>query len=304
MIWKISSSFYSSEREILEDFETNSLSNFVIIKNGQLHYRSYKLNNKGEQPIGIYLHGFKHNLHSFANLIPRFDAPAIAIDFRGHGDSIIHDQSYFLITDYLYDLNKIIAQLPSKRFILIGHSLGGRVAMMWAALYPKTVAALILIDSYYRIYDSEHFLGKLRQWIEQVDLEPLSYPRITRDYLRDYFKKQAPRMSDSLADYLAKHSYHTLPSGELVPHWNQEHQRPSPMYIDADSMNRIIGWLKCPVLALQASTNFKSLPEFGVEKDNIQIQYIEGGHMLHWEQPVEVAKGITKFIFLPAGDSR
>ena len=68
----------------------------------------------------------------------------LTFDFRGHGKSSGEFVNYGII-DWYNDLNKIINYLNISRFILIGSSMGGWVAIYFTLKYPKKVEKLICI---------------------------------------------------------------------------------------------------------------------------------------------------------------
>jgi pimeloyl-ACP methyl ester carboxylesterase len=70
----------------------------------------------------------------------------VAIDLRGHGRSDAPRQRY-TITRFADDLAWICAQLDLARSVVVGHSLGGLVALELAASHPERLAAAVLIDS-------------------------------------------------------------------------------------------------------------------------------------------------------------
>ena len=66
-------------------------------------------------------------------------------DLRGHGGSDKPDAGY-LLPDYAEDLAALIHELGIERPVIIGHSLGALVALIWAQAHPIDAAALILED--------------------------------------------------------------------------------------------------------------------------------------------------------------
>ena len=69
-----------------------------------------------------------------------------ALDQRGHGASAKPATGYVL-ADYARDLDAAIDALGLSRPLVMGHSLGGMVALTWAAAFPGRAAALVIEDS-------------------------------------------------------------------------------------------------------------------------------------------------------------
>jgi len=67
-------------------------------------------------------------------------------DARGSGDTELGDPSELSFTGAIADLDGLCSALGLERVTLLGHSLGGHVAYLFASTYPDRVAALILVD--------------------------------------------------------------------------------------------------------------------------------------------------------------
>jgi pimeloyl-ACP methyl ester carboxylesterase len=71
---------------------------------------------------------------------------AVALDLRGHGDSDPADDGDYGVDALAGDVAAVADQLALRRFVLVGHSLGGLVAIRYAGLHPGRVAGLLLAD--------------------------------------------------------------------------------------------------------------------------------------------------------------
>lgn len=81
-----------------------------------------------------------------------------APDQRGHGQTDKADGDYSA-QEYVEDLALFMQELKIDRAVLVGHSLAGRVAQVFAARYPQHVSALGLIagphlSNFYGVRDS------------------------------------------------------------------------------------------------------------------------------------------------------
>ncbi len=96
----------------------------------------------------LLLHGFGNDAHVWDDFAPAV-APyyrTLALDHRGHGDSAWSPDGkydYELLAD---DVEAVLAALEIDRFVLIGHSLGGRVSTYFAGRHPERLAGLVLVD--------------------------------------------------------------------------------------------------------------------------------------------------------------
>jgi pimeloyl-ACP methyl ester carboxylesterase len=97
----------------------------------------------------LLLHGFSNEAHIWDDFAP-IVAPyyrVIALDLRGHGDSDWHPDARYDYADHADDLEAVYASLGIERAVLVAHSLGGRIAMLFAGAHPDKVAGLVIVDS-------------------------------------------------------------------------------------------------------------------------------------------------------------
>ncbi len=91
---------------------------------------------------GISSHCFAWN--TVANAItPEYKLFAMDIRGRGHSDK---PQSGYSITNHCKDIFSVINDLGIKDVVMVGHSLGAYIALVFSALYPQLVKKLILVD--------------------------------------------------------------------------------------------------------------------------------------------------------------
>ncbi len=102
---------------------------------------------ESETPI-VFLHSLAGNTTQWSAQLShvRQTNRAIAIDMRGHGQSITHENELFTIDAMVQDIQKIVDDLNIQQFILVGHSMGGGVAVAYAGRHPERVVGLLLVD--------------------------------------------------------------------------------------------------------------------------------------------------------------
>jgi len=97
----------------------------------------------------LLVHGFGHHAHVWDDLAPEL-APyyrVLALDLRGHGDSDRDPAGRYDPETLVRDLDAATQRLGIDRLVLVGHSLGGRVAMRFAAAHPERMAGLVIVDA-------------------------------------------------------------------------------------------------------------------------------------------------------------
>jgi pimeloyl-ACP methyl ester carboxylesterase len=97
----------------------------------------------------ILIHGFGNEAHIWDDFAPSVAEAyrVIAIDQRGHGESDWDSQGRYDYENLVADLEAVIDGQGFERVVLVGHSLGGRVSMLYAGRHPEKVAGFVIVDS-------------------------------------------------------------------------------------------------------------------------------------------------------------
>ncbi|KAG5671939.1 hypothetical protein PVAND_002107 [Polypedilum vanderplanki] len=104
--------------------------------------------NKSIRPF-ICLHGWIDNAGSFDRLIPLLprEFSYLAIDFPGHGRSSWSPQGVlYHLLDYLYLLTFLMKEYKWEKLSIIAHSLGAKIAFIYAGIYPDKVDMIVNIE--------------------------------------------------------------------------------------------------------------------------------------------------------------
>ena len=102
----------------------------------------------GDGPPLALLHGFPVDHHLWDEVVPLLENSfdVIRPDLRGFGESTTVDSAYGM-DDYASDLAGLLDQLEIQKAAIVGHSMGGYVALAFARLYPERVTGLGLVSS-------------------------------------------------------------------------------------------------------------------------------------------------------------
>jgi len=121
-------------------------SRFVEAGGVKLHYLDY---GTAGRPAILCLHGGAAHAHWYDFVAAGFSAHhhVLSLDQRGHGDSGWADPPDYSYARYAADLAEVVEQLALRDFVLVGHSMGGTVALEYAATCPGRVARLVVVDS-------------------------------------------------------------------------------------------------------------------------------------------------------------
>ncbi|MET8171309.1 alpha/beta fold hydrolase [Streptomyces clavifer] len=108
--------------------------------------RAYRM--AGEGPAILLIHGIGDSSATWADLIPRLARhhTVIAPDLLGHGASD-KPRADYSVPAYANGIRDLMGVLGIERATLVGHSLGGGVAMQFAYQYPERTDRLILVSA-------------------------------------------------------------------------------------------------------------------------------------------------------------
>ena len=156
----------------------------------KLFYRVYEAQcgaDKATQDI-IILHGLfgiSDNWVGFARQFSKHSRVIIP-DLRNHGQSPQSDS--FELSDLVQDLYNVIDETNSNSPILLGHSLGGRIAMRFALLYPELISKLIVVDMSLRSVRQKPEHITLISIMKNFPLEQMQSLQQIKDYLEQHIE--------------------------------------------------------------------------------------------------------------------
>jgi pimeloyl-ACP methyl ester carboxylesterase len=144
----------------------------------------------------LLLHGFGNDAHIWDDFAPSV-APfyrTLALDHRGHGDSGWDPERRYDPETLVADVEAVTAQLGIERLVIIGHSLGGRVAMHFAGRQPERLAGLVVVD----VGPEVDARGRLRIRMD-VESRPTPVYASEQEYARDLSLAYPAARPDALA---------------------------------------------------------------------------------------------------------
>jgi len=111
--------------------------------NGEIHYKV-----QGQGPAIVLLHGFMENARIWRFFLPKLTSKfkVIRVNLPGHGKSSVFSESHSM--DFMAEaVNAVLEAEKIEKAMLVGHSMGGYVALAIAELYPRKVGGMVLFSS-------------------------------------------------------------------------------------------------------------------------------------------------------------
>lgn len=260
-------------------------------------------------PRIFMLHGWMDVSASFQFVLDELKADwhVIAPDWRGFGKTEWRGDAYWF-PDYLGDLDAILtAYSPEAPVNLVGHSLGGNVACLYAGVRPSRVARLVALDAF-GLADAmpEHSPGRLEKWLKDLSV-PASfrtYPDV--DALAARLRADNPRLSDEKARFLARHLGEDDGHGAIRLAGDPVHRRVNPVpYRRGEALacwRRVTAptlWIEPETPALRHRLGVDDVAHEEAQaafRDFRAVRVPDSGHNLHHDQPAVVAGIIEAFL--------
>ena len=124
------------------------VSRFLDLESCVLHYFEY--NHPDPSGTVLLLHGLGTSSSTWVHVLPWLvrEYHVVAVDLPGFGFSRLGaDVPYFGLTQHCAAVAALVDRIGPERLILVGHSLGGWIAIRFAAAHPKRVQRLVLVDT-------------------------------------------------------------------------------------------------------------------------------------------------------------
>jgi pimeloyl-ACP methyl ester carboxylesterase len=243
-----------------------------------LHYQEA---GSGAPPI-LLVHGWTHDHTYLAPQFERFRSRhrVVAVDLRGHGSSDKPDQDYTM-AGFADDLAWLARELGLHRPVVIGHSMGGVVALDLAARYPDLPAAVVMLDS--PAFPPPPLLEKVRAVI--AGLKTPDYREVQRQLVR--------AVSFDPADDPTRQE-------RIVAHMSSAPQRVMASAFESlfshDSAAAAVA-CRVPILFVATAHSFADLARFRqICPGLVTGQVVGSGHYFTLEVPEQVNPMIERFI--------
>lgn len=252
-------------------------------------------------PVGIptiLLHGFLDHAGSWEKVAERLPGWRVAIDHRGHGRSAHQGPgTTYFFSEYVADLDALVAALGG-RVRLVGHSMGGTLATMYAGARPDSVVAMASLDGLGMYHAGPEFPDRLVAFLDGVRTPPTirSYPSI--EAAAGKLRASYPSIDSAWALRLAERG--TVPTeGGVVWAYDPRHKIRGSIPYRHDHHIPMLERIRCPVLSIHPEHSpFRSEDVTTLERaiPSLRVVTVPAvGHMLHLEAPMAIASAITAF---------
>jgi pimeloyl-ACP methyl ester carboxylesterase len=262
----------------------------------------------------VLLHGWMDVSASFQFLVDALGDrwEVLAPDWRGYGLSDWGRSDCYWFPDYLADLDALLAQLqPDAPVDLVGHSLGGNVAALYAGVRPQRIARLVNLEGFgMQRTQSDQAPQRYAAWLDELRDPPRLKSYAGFPELAERLQKNNPRLRRDRAEFLAQHWGRPGDDGRVVLRGDPAHKVIYPMLYRFEEARACWQSITAPVLWVDAADSELaqrmrlSAEDYAERRDAYRrlrcATVQDAGHMLHHDQPERVAGLIEAFLQDPA----
>ena len=269
-----------------------------------------------DRPPLVLLHGWMDVGASFQFVV---DALAeaegrqrlvLAPDWRGFGRTEAPPTDTYWFPDYLADLDALLDRVaPDGQIDLVGHSMGGNVAMSYAGLRPARIRRLVNLEGFgLPETHPKQAPRRLVQWLDE-----LKTPATLRSYeslaaVAERLRQNNPLLSADKAAWLAPHWAALQADGRWHIQGDPAHKRVNPVLYRKDEVLETWKAITAPVLWVEGDQTDitkwwgQRYPRADFEARLAVVQQLQRhalspcGHMLHHDQPQALAARLAAFL--------
>ena len=284
----------------------HSTSVFLDIRGLRYHCRTW--GSASSTPL-LLLHGWMDVSASFQFLVDALEREwyVIAPDWRGFGETAWSSADSYWFPDYYGDLDQLVGHFsPSAPMLIAGHSMGGNVACIYAGVRPERVAKLVNLEGFgLRATEPQEAPKRIVRWLDELHSKPRFRDYASFDELAQRLRDSNSRLTPARAVFLARH-------------WGM--QRGERVVLRSDPAHKLVNavpyqleeakacWCEvcAPVLWVSGKeSKTPSMLRLGDDElqsrigcfENIRtVSIADAGHMLHHDQPEQLARLMENFL--------
>lgn len=291
-----------------------SRSEFLDLPTARLHVRRW---GKPEAPRLFLLHGWMDVSASWQFVVDALASEwdIVAPDWRGFGPSQWLNRPYFF-AEHMGDMEAIIERYsPDQPALIVGHSMGGIIASLYAGLRPERVQRVVSLEGVGIAPTAPEMAPeRYRHWLDEVKSPPRMHIYADRAAFAKRLMKTDPYLTPERADYLSRHLARIgegMTKGGEYRHgviWNGDpwHKSMSPYLFRLEESMAIWKQVRCPVLWVTGRQSWL-VKDFAARPGDWEARRAcfsdvreawvdQADHMLHHDQPEEVAQLIEEFM--------
>jgi pimeloyl-ACP methyl ester carboxylesterase len=257
----------------------------------------------GKPPL-LLIHGGRDHCRNWDAVAAdlRDDFAIYAPDLRGHGDSEWAIGGMYSLPEFVLDVATLAISIEGP-LTIIGHSLGGAIALQFAGTFPERVGRVVAIEGWgppMMEHKSAH--DRMRHWIDHMhemeERQPRRYESL--DAATKRMMEANPHLSPEMARHLTHHGAHRNDDETLTWKFDNYVRLRSPYEFNLDDAKDIWARIKSPTLLIKGAESWAVDPEKDgrthVIRDRRSVIVEEAGHWVHHDQLDRFLRVVRDFL--------
>jgi pimeloyl-ACP methyl ester carboxylesterase len=277
----------------------------------KLHYVDW---GNAHKPPLLLIHGGKDHARSWdwVAVALRDHFHVIAPDLRGHGDSAWSIGGSYALVDFTLDIAQLLDALQLFPIDIIGHSMGGSVALQYTGTFPERVKKVIAIEG---LGPAPHLIrdrpphARMQTWIDEMKQlarrRPRRYPSLEEAVRR--MQEANPRLTPAQARHLTVHGTYRDEDGTYLWKFDNYVRAVSPYLFNAADAYTLWQQITCPVLLFRGTESWASDPDKDGRAHHFRdwrlINVPGAGHWVHHDQIDAFLRPACDFLGVPFGSA-
>ncbi len=258
----------------------------------------------------LILHGYLEQGAAWEGVANRLsDRRVVAPDHRGHGLSEhVGAGGFYHFWDYVADVDAVVRHLDCE-VDLVGHSMGGTIAALYAATRPERVRRLVLIEGLGPPDGADELLERGQAFLDgkESPRKHGSFPNVetAAARMRDFNKALSPEEALRLAARVARpvvegDPFVTRPVvGAWTWAWDPAHRGRSPTPFRAEAHQVFLSAIRAPTLLIDGGSSPFKLMDRDARRRSlshaIELTIPQAGHLIHHDAPDALATALREF---------
>jgi pimeloyl-ACP methyl ester carboxylesterase len=262
-------------------------------------------------PPMILIHGGRDHCRNWDWVAEQFrdDYHIIAPDLRGHGDSQWMEGGTYGQLDYVYDIAQLLHQKDMIPVTIIGHSLGGAIALQYTSLYPDNVKKLVAIEglgpspTMLEKMSEKPMSDRIREWMDDLRKSsgrmPRRYPTLEDAFQR--MQDENPHLSEAQARHLTIHGSNQNEDGTFSWKFDNYVRFFTLTGLPTEEIRAMWTDITCPTLLIRGEESWASDPvaDGRTKYFNCPLEveaFEKAGHWVHHDQLDGFIKRVRTFL--------
>lgn len=269
---------------------TEPISRYYWSQRLKLHYAVW--GDESNPPL-LLIHGNRDHARTWDQVALELKREycVYAVDLRGHGDSQWSVGSQYSLPEFVLDVAMLGRELNRNPLTVIGHSLGGAVALEYTGVFPQFVRKVVAVEGLGPpLREPVSASSRMRSWIGQMQEFDTRTPRryASLEGATKRMLEENPHLTLEMAQHLTLHGMRPNDDGTLSWKFDNYVRLHSPYEFNIAEAREIWNQIRCPTLLVRGSESWASDPEQDGKATAFHnyksVLVMDAGHWVHHDQ--------------------